>query len=44
MSDDEPLCIEVLKALQQMLEKESEFGEKVKILVHVGTLFGNLSF
>ena len=29
MNDNEPLCIKVLRVLQQMLEKEVEYGEKV---------------
>ena len=32
MSADENLCIEVLSALQQMLEKETDFGDKVFIV------------
>ena len=34
MDGDENLCIEVLRALQQMLEKESDFGEKVREISH----------
>ena len=30
MNDNEPLCIKVLRVLQQMLEKEVEYGEKVR--------------
>ena len=40
MDDDESLCIEVLKALQQMLEKELDFGDKVRSFISIYTRFG----